>query len=61
MAAATNFHFGASLIRPLNNMCQVINRAFQLNYHGSRKKKKEKRKKNQGFKNAGGGLKRINN
>ena len=41
MAAATNFHFGASLIRPLNNMCQVINRAFPLNYHGSKKNNKK--------------------
>lgn len=34
---ATNFHFGKSLICPLNNICQVINRAFPVNYHGSKK------------------------
>lgn len=28
-----NFHFGLSLKRALNNICQVINRLFPVNYH----------------------------
>lgn len=32
-----NLPFGAPLIHPLNNVCQVINKAFPGNYNDSKK------------------------